>query len=259
MRCPLSYYLGRVLKLDKSPAAWLIQGTAVHAAIESYEKSLRQATEATCLDVFESVWNVEEEKAWKQEPNPIAWQKSGVRKTETDLSIRKEKGAEQVLAYIEYAQKENLEVWKLPDTGEPASEVPFEEDFGGVTVRGFIDLIMVERVTDNILVRDIKTGTKVPVGNFQLATYRHAVKKKYGKDALWGDYWMAKDSKPTPAEPVGLVTETMITTQFQIMDAAERNGQYGANIGDHCGRCDVARHCPFVGGQPPEGIPALGT
>lgn len=259
MTCGLAYYLARVLKVSKTPAAWLIQGTAVHEAVSFWELSSRWASRKAVLDVYHKSWNESEAQAWKQEPNPAAWQKSGMKKTEKDLSDRLTRGEDQVDSYMEVAHEDPLEVWTLPDTGLPASEVPFLEDFGGVPVKGYIDLIMQDPGTGALLVRDLKTGTKKPVGSFQLATYRFAVHKKYGVDPLWGDYWMAKDGKPTSPMPIGEVPEAQITSQFQIMDITEKAGLYGANVGDHCGRCDVARHCPYVGGKAPEGIPALGT
>jgi putative RecB family exonuclease len=160
---------------------------------------------------------------------------------------------------MENTRKEVLRPWNLPDTGWVASEVPFEEDFAGVRVKGFIDLILEHPTTGALVVRDIKTGAKKPTGTFQLATYRHAVIKKYGVDPQWGDYWMCKDDGPSTPEYLGGTSEELIASQYQIMDTAERDELYGANIGDHCNRCDVAKYCPFVGGEPPEGIPMLGT
>lgn len=126
-------------------------------------------------------------------------------------------------------------------------------------VKGFIDLIMEDPTTGALLVRDIKTGAKKPVGTIQLATYSIAMRKKYGVEIAWGDYWMCKDDGPSSPEYLGGIPEQVITSQFQIMDAAEQDQMYTANVGDHCGRCDVAKHCPFVGGQAPEGIYMLGT
>lgn len=258
-RCGLAYYLGRVLKLPASPAAWLIQGNAVHKAVEVWEQSWRSVSASEILAIYEEEWTAREAQAWRQEPNPEGWQKSGVKKTETDLRDRRIKGRDQVLTYMTETVKERLQTWVLPDTGMPASEVPFEEDFGGVLVKGFIDLILEDLITHVLLVRDVKTGAKKPVGTFQLKTYAIAMHKKYGVDIQWGDYWMCKDDGPSAPEPLGNIPEQQIVSQYQIMDAAERDGMYTANVGDHCTRCDVARHCPFVGGTPPDGIYMLGT
>lgn len=231
----------------------------MHTGVEVWEKSFRTMKPTLVLDAYEQAWQEEEAKAWAKEPNENAWQRSGVKKTRVDLGDRYVRGRDQLTAYMEATRKERLRPWVLPDTGWVASEVPFEEDFGGVMVKGFIDLIMEDPATGALLVRDVKTGTKKPVGFLQLATYRWALKKKYGIDTLWGDYWMCKDNAPSQPIPLGHVPEALITSQFQIMDHARKEQLYAANVGDHCTRCDVARHCPFVGGEAPEGIHFLGT
>lgn len=245
--------------MPRMPAPWLIQGTAVHAAIEVWEDSFRQAPEDAVLAAYEESWEAEESKAWEREPDPAGWQRSGMKKVETDLSDRRIRGRDQVLTYMEETVKETLVPWILPDTGWVATEVSFEEDFGGVLVKGFIDLILQDKNTKAFLVRDIKTGTKKPVGNFQLKTYSIAMRRKYGIDIEWGDYWMCKDGAPTAPEFLGGVPEEAVIAQYQILAEMDEGEMYGANIGEHCARCDVAKHCPFVGGEPPKGIAFLGT
>lgn len=245
--------------LPRSPAPWLIQGTAVHEAVEAWEHSHRSAPEDTVLEVYDNAWSREESAAWEREPDPAGWQTSGVKKAQTDLADRRVRGRDQVLGYMEATAKERLRPWTLPDTGVVASEVPFEEDFGGVLVKGFIDLVMEDLDTGALLIRDIKTGTKKPVGTFQLSTYRLALKRKYGVDIQWGDYWMCKDNEPSAPEYLGGLSDEAIIAQYQIMDEMDQGEMYGANVGDHCNRCDVAKHCPFVGGEAPQGVAFLGT
>lgn len=244
--------------LRGSPAAWFIQGTAVHSAVEAWEKSYRSMKPTLVLSIYADIWDQEEAKSWKQEPEADAWQKSGVKKTKTDLADRLARGRDQVITYMENTRKERLRPWTTPE-GWVASEVPFEEEFDGVLIRGFIDLVMEDPDSKALLVRDLKTGTQKPVGPIQLKTYAIALKKKYGVDVAWGDYWMCKDGGPSSPINLGDIPDRLIVSQYQIMDAAEKGQMYGANIGDHCRRCDVARHCPYVGGTAPEGTYMLGT
>lgn len=211
------------------------------------------------LAIYEDTWEEEESKAWQKEPDPAAWQRSGVKKVETDIRDRRIRGRDQVIGYMEATQNERLTAWTLPDTGWVASEVPFEVDLGGVRVRGFIDLIMVDPQTGALLVRDIKTGAKKPVGTVQLATYAIALRKQYGVHVAWGDYWMCKDDCASSPEYLGDIPEARIASQYQMVDASIRDERWPANVGDHCARCDVARHCPFVGGETPAGADFLGT
>lgn len=258
--CQQRYYFGRVLRLRRSPAAWSIQGSAVHAAVELWEKSGRQASMKDLLNIFEETWDRLIGEARRREPNPAAWMTGGRKRTDKDIADRHALGREQISTYLAFARNDILRVWTLPDTGEPASEVEFREDFGGVEVLGYIDLIMQDPRTGALLVRDLKTGTKKPVGHTQLAVYRHAILKKYGVDARWGDYWMAKYGTTEPRIYLGDIPLRRIESRFQMMDFSERNGIYLPNVGDHCRSiCDVARYCPDIGGQAPEGVFHLGT
>lgn len=211
------------------------------------------------IDAFVETWETLIEKSMQKQPDLDAWMTGGRKKAAKDIEDRYALGKEQIADYIEYAKVDPLKVWNLPDTGEPASEVKIEEDFSGVNVLGIVDLIMVDPDTGALLVRDIKTGTKLPVGSRQLITYRWMINKRYGVDPLWGDYWMAKNGKPTFPAYLGNFTEKQVSAWYQMMDKAERDEIYIPNPGDHCRICDVARFCPDMGGIPPEGIPLLGT
>lgn len=257
--CGLRYYLGRIRKVPRTPAAWTIQGSAVHSAVEMYEKSLRTAPEWALVDRYRETWQRLKRNALLEEPNLDAWMTGGRKKARKDIEDRFALGQEQITKYLEYAKHDPLRVWTLPDSGLPASEVKFLEDFGGVQVLGYVDLIMEDPVTGELQVRDIKTGTQKPIGLIQLAVYRWAIKKKYGRDLQWGDYWMAKYGAPSEPIYLGNTSLKQVESRFQMMDFAESNGIYLPNEGAHCRICDVSRYCPYMGGAAPEGIYFLGT
>ena len=52
VQCGEAYRLERVAKAPQTPAAWFVQGTAVHAAVEAYELSYRALTAAEAVKVF---------------------------------------------------------------------------------------------------------------------------------------------------------------------------------------------------------------
>ncbi|MEU1881937.1 PD-(D/E)XK nuclease family protein [Streptosporangium sp. NPDC020072] len=241
--CPEAFRLRRVARVPTQPAAWTVQGIAVHAAIEAYEKSWRTISVAEAEDVFEQVWVRGVAEALEREPDLDAWMTGGKKKTEKDIEDRHLAGAGQVRTYVEYVATDPLRVWTLPDTGEPASEVEFLITLGNVDVRGFIDLILVDPQTGQLKVRDIKTGSKRPSDAIQLAVYRQAVMDCFGVDVRWGDYWMAKDGRPMPPEPLAKFTREWLIREFRMMDDAESRGDYPSNPGDHCRICDVAAHC----------------
>lgn len=259
-RCGLSYFLSRVAEgVSESPAAWSFQGVAVHKAIESFELSNRTASLGELFDIFTVEWNRLIESAKDREPNLDAWLTGGRKKTENDIRDRYSIGKSQIETYVNYCQTDPLEVWTLPDTGKPAIEVPFDIDVGGIRVVGYIDQIKQDPNTGDLLVRDIKTGSKKPHGYKQLVVYRYAIESLYSTPVLWGDYWMAKDGRPCDPIYLGGHARERIQAWFQMMDFAERNGIYLSNEGDHCRTCSVAPYCPDMGGTSPEGIHFLGT
>jgi len=212
------------------------------------------------LNTYEETWDRLIGEAQRREPNPAAWLTGGRKRTDKDIADRHSLGRDQIAAYLAFARNDILRVWTLPDTGKPASEVEFREDFGGIEVIGFIDLIMQDPRTGELLVRDLKTGTKKPVGHAQLAVYKWAIRKKYHFDVQWGDYWMAKYGTTEPKIYLGDIPLRRVESWFQMMDFAERNKVYLPNVGDGCRSiCDVSRHCPDIGGTPPEGVYHLGT
>jgi hypothetical protein len=211
------------------------------------------------IDIFTEEWERLIAEAMEQEPNLDAWLTGGRKKTENDIRDRFATGKDQIKIYMDYSRNDPLEMWTLPNTGLPAVEVPFDIDIGGIRVKGFIDQIRRDPKTGDLLVRDIKTGTKKPTGYKQLAVYSYAIESVYRTPVLWGDYWMAKDAKPCDPIYLGGHARNRIEAWFQMMDFAEKNGVYVANEGDHCRICPVAQFCPDMGGTPPEGIYFLGT
>src|SRR5690606_31611305 len=133
---------------------------AVHSAVEEWEKSWRKMPLDDVIEVFESSWEAEESAARQREPDLSLWLRGGRTSTERDLELRREAGMEQVRRYVEYVQDGPLEVVQLPRSGDPAVEVPFTVQIGGVTVKGVIDQIVRDRKTGALMIRDIKTGNE---------------------------------------------------------------------------------------------------
>ncbi len=180
-----------------------------------------------------------------KEPDLNRWLSPGRTKPETDLANRYERGLLQVAGYIEHARQSKLVPLEwLP--GEPASEVPFDIMMGDVQVIGFIDLILIAP-DGRLLVRDIKTGNKKPIGPLQLALYGHAVYDLLGEQPEWGDYYMAKNHAPSDPMDLRPYSRDMVAEWFRAMHDSEMRGNYLPNPGDHCTTCGVRRFCSAMG------------
>lgn len=243
-QCAYRYKLERLDKVWQRPAAWLSQGTAVHAAYEAWERSGRTMTLEQMQDVFaeEYVKSISEQA--DVTPNLEYWFASGPYKGPVDIERRFGIGMEQCEKLIRwYNAHPEEKIWVTPD-GTPAIELPFEVTLNGVLVRGYIDAI-VEMPDGRLVVRDLKTGN-MPGDEFQLATYAVAMKEMYGVDIHQGDYLMGKTGKPTiPYELDGVE----VAEEFEKMDNAVKAGEFIADPeASKCRFCSVATSCEFAAG-----------
>lgn len=248
-RCGTAYELERVERKPAIPAGWTIAGIAVHEAADAWEKSGRTMAIINAQEVFKATWRKEIAKADEKFPDRNRWLVGGRKKVQKDLVDRYEGGLSQVEEYIKYnLADERLVPYELPD-GSPAAEVGFEIEFEGVAIRGYIDLILRDAQTGQLLVRDIKTGSKAPSVPFQLIVYRMAVNDIFGEDVTWGDFFMTKVGEPT--KPIDLTTlpEDQIREWFRRQVQIEEQALFLPNPGEStCRTCGVSIHCPLMGG-----------
>jgi putative RecB family exonuclease len=242
-RCPYAYYLDRVEKVWSRPAAWLAQGTAVHAAAEFWEKTGRTGALDDVLDVFDSVYQKEIEESLEVAPM-AEWFGSGPYGPETDIERRYGIGRDQVYKYLDYYFTVPDEViWVSPD-GEPGIEIGFDIDLDGILVRGYIDTVI--NTPYGVLVRDIKTGN-LPGDDFQLAVYGVALTEQFGVEMPdTGDYWMGKSGKPTKPYDLTMWGRGRVSEAFAMLEDSVTRGLFPPKPGSNCRVCSVSHACRFA-------------
>src|SRR5699024_9703686 len=244
-KCPYGYKLDRIDRVWSRPAAWLSQGTAVHAAAEAYERSGRTMTLEQMQDVFREEYANATAELAEDTPNTEYWLASGPYKGPQDIERRYDIGLEQCARYIDWYQEHPEEtVWITPD-GVLAVELPFDVDLNGVRVRGYIDAVVVDPER-GLVVRDNKTGNQ-PGDDFQLATYAVAVAETYDvPQPAWGDYWMGRSGKPTKPYDLSGWTKDKVAAVYKDMDDAVKAGHFPADPEpSKCRFCSVAMSCDF--------------
>lgn len=243
-RCAYRYRLERIDRVWQRPASWLSQGTAVHAAMEAWEESGRTLTQEQLEDVYtdEFVKSVGEQA--EVTPNFDYWFGSGPYDGPTDIERRFGLGKEQVVKLTEWAVNHPEEkVWTTPD-GDPAIELEFFEEMGGVKVKGFIDLVL--ETPEGLVVRDYKTGAK-PGDVFQLAVYAEALRLKYGVDAVAGDFMMGKTGKPTIAHRFTEEDRRAVHEGFAWLEKMIQEGDYTPSPSrSNCAMCAVKTSCQYA-------------
>ncbi len=235
----------KIAKAPRLPAAWFMQGSAFHKAIEDYEQSGRCLAPELCVALYEQEWKRLYAEAAEQQPNIDLWLTGGRVKPADDIARRYERGAQQVRDYISWAVESEWQPVKIGS--DYACEYPFELDLDGVRVIGSIDQIVEHKPTGRLMVRDLKTGTSLPSSRMQLAVYDIAIGEEWGYRPGWGDYFMAKNNAPTAPYDLSSYTFEKVSGFFAKMDAGVKAGIFLPNPGDACRTCGVSFYCSELG------------
>ncbi|WP_066904614.1 RecB family exonuclease [Mycolicibacterium houstonense] len=273
-KCPMSYRLARIDREWKRPAAWLYQGIAVHAVAQhyllrrlgyedtlGYDAELGYAdtgpmTREEAYELFKESYADATNEAAEITPNLGWWFRSGMYDGYEDIPRRWDIGLEQVDKLVDWIETHPEEkIWVAPD-GKPGIELEIDVELGGVQIRGFIDAVIEEVVdsdpeeyTTELKIRDYKTGNE-PGDDFQLAVYAVALKKMYGVEIEFGEYWMAgkKGKKAFATHPFDLTDwpEEKVAARFLELEAKLEAGEFNPlPEPDKCKFCDVSLSCPF--------------
>lgn len=245
VKCSWAFKLHRIDRVWERPAAWLVQGLAVHEAAEAWERSGRTMSIEETQAVFSESFDKHATRLGEKAPDFKTWFRSGPYDAVTDLPRRFDIGLEQTAKYIEYyCRNDEEKIWVTPD-GEPAIELEFDVEIGQVRVKGYIDQV-IELEDGTLVVRDIKTGNQ-PGDDFQLAVYATALWLKYGVKIVIGDYWMGRTGKPTKdLYKLDFWSLEKVAERFEAVDQAIRSENFVPNPSeDNCRFCSVAGACEF--------------
>ncbi|MEU3278181.1 PD-(D/E)XK nuclease family protein [Streptomyces antibioticus] len=238
-KCAWAYYLRRVEGITPNPAAWSIQGTAFHGAIETYELGGRRADEDFVADLFSQDYSAAARKELDRQPDLDRWMTAGPDGA-SDIEARYVLGRSQTKAYVSWAKDHGPKLWK--DTqGRPGVELHLQAEMGGVQVQGYIDQLVDDEPADAVRVRDLKTGSTK--SKFQLQTYAILVRKALGLDVRKGDWYMAKTGGLSRPLDLSKVSEDEVGQRYAEMDAGVKRGDFPANPGFGCRFCDVSHAC----------------
>ncbi|MGI5196947.1 RecB family exonuclease [Streptomyces sp. CA-288835] len=236
-KCPHQYELQRVRGVTPRPAAWSHQGSAFHAAIETYEEGGRRLTADQVADLFHADYTALVNKSLKDEPNLDWWMTAGT-DGQSDIEARYVLGMEQTRAYVRWAEENEPVIWK--DEQGPGIERHLTADLAGVTVQGYVDQLLA-KPDGSVRVRDLKTGSTK--SKFQLQTYGVLARKVLGVEVNDADWYMARTGKPSRPVDLAEVTEEYIAEQFVSLDQGVKAGDFPARPGYHCRFCDVSHAC----------------
>lgn len=249
-QCGEAYRLERRTDAPRREAGWFHHGTAAHQAIEDWENSGRTLTNAELEEIFLTSYRTNVNAALEEIPLE-QWMTGGNKKPETDLTDREEIGWWQVQDYVQFAL-ERADFWEVV-----ATEQEFRIELNDVEVLGYIDQVVRDKFTGELIARDLKSGTKVPPTPVQLAIYRYALIELYPDEAIAETFEWVKLGRPgsktgkTPPKRVELIPEDLaqwpperVARWLVDMDKTEAQGLYLPSPTSDCDRvCGVAQWC----------------
>jgi hypothetical protein len=154
-------------------------------------------------------------------------------------------------AWVEWRNKYN---WKIITLGnEPAIELEIIPNFNGVPVKMTIDRIM-QLPTGEIVVVDLKTGSRTPESDLQLGFYASGIEKIYGIRPSHGAYWMARQGEVGPILPLESYSVEIVGRMVRLFDKARKSGVFLPNF-SHCKLCALKDQCAWRNGSDSDKYP----
>jgi hypothetical protein len=161
-----------------------------------------------------------------------------------DESWWRENGPKQIEAWAKW-RNDNPDLEILMVNGEPAIEIAVSANLDGVTLRGFIDRVFVDRNTGETMIVDLKTGSYPPASQLQLGFYRVALQETVGINPQYGAYWMARQGTLSSVEELWHSTE-MITSWLRQTKQLIDDAVFLPHITNMCKSCGVRDYCYAV-------------
>jgi len=252
-QCGEKFRLTRVLQVEEGDAWWFYGGTAFHTAAEWWDLGDAHALP----EIWKGAWDKATEnldpkkdiraggratKAYPDKENDAWWNEHGPKMLE------------------DYVKWRNTSGWEIyTDNGVPFVEWEFTVSFpregkDEVAVKGFIDRVFVNPEGE-LIVCDLKTGSREPASTTQLGTYAVAMGQRGGVSPLLGCYYMSRKGEPSANRSLIHYTPEMLSYWLGSFADSVRDERFIPNVTSMCQSCMVAPSCYAVGGNAPYALP----
>lgn len=253
LSCGMQYRLERVEKVPSSPAVWFPAGKAVHLATQWHD----EGDENPAAYLWAEAWKQELAATRREHPDiPMSkWRTAGrvtkAKPNGEDIDWWTEEGVRQVQGYIDWRKQSESEFgWQLatfddPITGEerPAIELELSVVFGGIQVKMFIDRVFA-MPTGQLVVVDLKTGSRDPETQMQNGVYASGLERAYGFRPQLGAYFMTRKGTITVPEDLDTFGLDYFDTVFPMFERAVQAEVFIPHVSRMCKGCGVRAHCP---------------
>lgn len=165
-----------------------------------------------------------------------------------DLDFWRYEGLSASLEYAKWMEARLADGWRIASfAGQPMVEFAVSGVFGGIEVKGYVDLVM-EPAAEDLLVIDAKTGSRHPASVHQLALYAQMIADLGLPRPKLGAFYMTRQHSLGPIEMLDMWDRSYWEKQFSKLAEAKEHGIFLPNVSDHCRGCGVNRFCYAYGG-----------
>lgn len=252
-RCSKAYQLRRKQAAPTKPAAWLVGGSAVHAAIEAANYNILEGKPVELDATWKEAWDTTLQEFLAKHPDPSEYRTAGRKTKETpnghDLDWWQENGPAHVQAWLDFAQQHN---WKPASfDGVPAIEFDIASVYGWgddtFLIKGFVDAVMQQPDGTFVLV-DYKTGARPVSTTQQLGLYACSMERLGMPRPKYGAYFMTRTASFGTFHNLDQYTVNYFDDLFSRLAEGVNQQIFLPYVGDHCRICDVSEACFAYGG-----------
>lgn len=178
---------------------------------------------------------------------PDNW-KAGGRKTKANPNKEddrwwQENGPVMVDRWIAWRNGDHpLKLWE-PTPGVPAIELALNPIWNDTPVQMHLDRVMVNP-DGELIVIDLKTGSRNPTSDLQLAFYAAGMDTIFGIRPKWGAYWMGRSGGIKELVDLDEYTTESIIELVTKFDRARKADLFLPNL-NHCIMCNVKDSCKW--------------
>lgn len=244
--CGERFRLERVVQVPQAPAWWFTAGSAYHTATEYIDLGAEEDPKAA----WDKAWakHLEEDipdgdysavrasgratKEWPDKQNKDWWEYHGPQFVAEYIKTMNE------------MRSQGWQLWTLED-GSPAIEIPFQVPIGDVLMKGAIDRVMINPDGEMVVV-DLKAGSRVPESTMQLGVYSVAIEKIFEVKPILGSYFMARKAELT--EPMSLLHYTEDVLGYFLGTAKKmiESEIFLPHVSNLCKACGVREYCTVM-------------
>lgn len=251
-RCGEAYRLQRVWKVPEVPSWAQVGGGAVHSQTEAQDLHTLGGDPPKDFAFY-----MEEATAAQSERSgvdPKDFKATGrATKANPDKEDRKwwlANGPAMCQRWTNWRAAAPLDIW-ISETGVPGIEIEFKVRLGEADVLGYIDRVMVDHRTGQLVVIDLKSGARKVAGDGQLGIYKIGLWETFGAhlDIRYGAYWYAREGATGELLPLNEWSVERATWEYEAALKRRARGDFQPNVADHCGWCGVRDFCYAANGS----------